>query len=70
MRVGPKTRTLNSIQKNRVKANPVNQTNFRHYSETQFAILITRGWIDLFISQYQIELIETRSTSQDEPRRQ
>jgi hypothetical protein len=52
------------------KSNPVTRTDIRCHCETQFAIPITRCWVDSFISRHQTGLMETRSRPEEEPRLQ
>jgi hypothetical protein len=56
------------IGKQAEKFNQVTRTDLLHYCQTKFSSLVSRGWVNSFISRHLEELSEVKSTPQESPR--
>jgi hypothetical protein len=50
------------------KYRPMIRTDLRHYCEVKYSRPVSRGWIDSFVLRHAEDLIETKSSSQEETR--
>jgi hypothetical protein len=61
---------LQWIEKNADQSRPVTRTDILHYVHGRLNEMVTRGWVDNFLTRRKIELFETLSSPQENPRLQ
>jgi hypothetical protein len=59
---------LEWIQSQAEKYEPVTRAGLRHHCETKHSHFVSRRWVDYFILRHREDLLETKSTPQEDAR--
>jgi hypothetical protein len=65
---GSEAEILEWIESQAEKCNPATRTDLRQHCQAKYSPAISRGWVDSFILRHRDELVEMKSTPQEDAR--